>query len=248
MDDIFKDKIVLITGSARGIGAATARLAHQRGGTVVLHGRTDSAPLKKLSQELGDAFTVSCDVGDKVAVQEVVKQIIAKKGRVDVLITSAGIGKAEAFLDASDEHWQEVYSTNVLGVVNFCQAVIPHMQKEGYGRIVNIASIRGHDVGTSNRIMAYSASKAAIVNLTAALAKEFAPTIAVNAVSPGFTQTDITENWTDATWKQVETSLLGRIGKPEELAEAILFLASDRASFITGQTLVVDGGYMIAGK
>jgi NAD(P)-dependent dehydrogenase (short-subunit alcohol dehydrogenase family) len=122
------------------------------------------------------------------------------------------------------------------------------MQQNHYGRIVNVASIRGHNAAVSNRIMSYSASKAAIVNLTAALAKEFAPDIAVNAVSPGFTKTDITENWTDAVWKQVETSLLGRIGKPEELAEAITFLASDQASFITGQTLVVDGGYTISGK
>jgi 3-oxoacyl-[acyl-carrier protein] reductase len=248
MSHIFDGKVVLITGSARGIGAATARLAHKRGATIILHGRTDSAPLKKLSEELDNALSVTCDVGDKEAVQKVVKEIISKTGTIDVLINSAGIATSESFLEASDEHWLEVYRTNVLGVVNFCQAVIPNMQQKSYGRIVNIASIRGHEVAASNRVMAYSASKAAIVNLTAALAKEFAPNIAVNAVSPGFTQTDITENWTEATWKQVETSLLGRIGKPEELAEAIVFLASDRASFITGQTLVVDGGYAISGK
>jgi 3-oxoacyl-[acyl-carrier protein] reductase len=247
MDDTFNGKVVLITGSARGIGEATARLAHSRGATVILHGRTASTHLQKLAEELG-AEQVACDAGDKNAVQEVVRTIIEKTGKIDVLINCAGIGKAESFLEASDEHWLEVYRTNVLSVVNFCQAVIPTMQQKGYGRIVNVASIRAHEVAASNRIMAYSASKAAIVNLTAALAKEFAPKIAVNAVSPGFTQTDITENWTEAVWKQVETSLLGRIGKPEELAEAIIFLASDKASFITGQTLVVDGGYMISGK
>jgi 3-oxoacyl-[acyl-carrier protein] reductase len=242
-DNVFANKTILITGSARGIGAATAQVASSRGAKVILHGRTASPQLKSLAKELSTDY-IACDVGDKDAVQ----QAVAKIGRVDVLINSAGIAPSEAFLEASDEHWLEVYRTNVLGVVNFCQALIPKMRKNGYGRIVNIASIRGHQTAASNRIMAYSASKAAVSNLTASLAKEFAPEIAVNAVSPGFTQTDITENWSETVWKQVETSLLGRIGKPEELAEAITFLASDRASFITGQTLVVDGGYMISGK
>lgn len=247
MSDIFDGKVVLISGSARGIGAATARLAHSRGATVILHGRTVSQHLKKFAEEL-EADYIVCDAGNKDAVQQAVKEAIAKAGKIDVLVNSAGIATSESFLEASDEHWLEIYRINVLGVVNFCQAVIPYMQQKKYGRIVNIASIRGHEVAASNRVSAYSASKAAVANLTASLAKEFAPHIAVNAVSPGFTQTDITENWSEATWGQVKTSLLGRIGKPEELAEAILFLASDKASFITGQTLVVDGGYMIAGK
>ncbi len=247
MNGVFDGKVVLITGSARGIGEATARLVHARGARVILHGRTASPHLKEFAQELQTDY-VACDAGDKAAVQETVRTLLAKTGKIDVLITCAGIAKPEPFLEASDEHWLEVYRTNVLGVVNFCQAVIPIMQQSHYGRIVNVASMRGHNAAVSNRIMSYSASKAAIVNLTAALAKEFAPDIAVNAVSPGFTQTDITENWTDAVWKQVETSLVGRIGKPEELAEAIAFLASDQASFITGQTLIVDGGYTISGK
>jgi 3-oxoacyl-[acyl-carrier protein] reductase len=247
MSDTFAGKTVLITGSARGIGAATARLANSRGAKVILHGRTESKPLKDLAVEL-KAEWIACDVSDKDMVRQSVEEAVAKAGKIDALINSAGIGKAESFLEATDEHWLEMYRTNVLGVVNFCQAVIPHMQQEGRGRIVNIGSIRGHDTAASNRIMAYSASKAAVINLTASLAKEFAPNIAVNAVSPGFTETDITENWTDAVWEQTKTSLLGRIGQPKELAEAIVFLASDQASFITGQTLVVDGGYMISGK
>jgi 3-oxoacyl-[acyl-carrier protein] reductase len=246
-DNTFAGKIVLITGSARGIGAATARLASSQGAKVILHGRTASKSLQDLAAEL-NADWIANDVGDKAAVQQSVKELIAKVGRVDVLVNSAGIGKAEPFLEASDEHWLEIYRTNVLGVVNFCQAVIPYMQKQGYGRIVNVASIRGHDTAASSRVSAYSTSKAAIVNLTSSLAKEFAPNIAINAVSPGFTETDITENWDDATWQKTKTSLLGRIGQPEEIAEAIIFLASDKARFITGQTLVVDGGYVLAGK
>jgi len=191
MANVFENRVVLITGSARGIGAATARLIRERGGTVILHGRTKSQQLLNLGDEL-QAEWMACDVSDKLAVQKAVAQVLDKTGKIDVLVNNAGVGKAEAFLDASDEYWLEIYRTNVLGVVNFCQAVIPGMQHHGYGRIVNVGSIRGHAVGASNRIMAYSASNAAVINLTAALAKEFAPIIAVNAVSPGFTNTSIT--------------------------------------------------------
>lgn len=243
MRDDFAGRTILITGSSRGIGRATAKLAHERGAKLILHGRTDSQQLKDLASQL-DAEYITCDVGDKTAVRRSLKNI----KHIDVLLNCAGIGIPEAFLDASDEHWLEMYKTNVLGVVNFCQALIPLMQAQKYGRIVNIASIRGHEVAASNRIMAYSASKAAIVNLTAALAKEFAPYVAVNAISPGFTETNITSNWNDKVWQQVKTSLLGRIAQPEEQAEAMLFLASDAASFITGQTLIVDGGYTLADK
>ena len=120
------------------------------------------------------------------------------------------------------------------------------MQKARGGRIVNIASIRAN-IGTSGKPV-YSASKAAIVNLTSVLAKEFAPDIYVNAVSPGYTNTPISANWDKKVWKQVNTALVGRIAQPKEIAEAILFLASDRASFITGQTIIVDGGYSISKK
>ena len=120
------------------------------------------------------------------------------------------------------------------------------MQKKGSGRIVNIASIRGYGI-TSSRA-AYSTSKAAIMNLTCTLAKEYAPMIAVNAVSPGFTRTDMAKTWSEQVWEQVKTSLLNRVGEPEEIAEAICFLASEKASFITGQSILVDGGYSIAGK
>jgi 3-oxoacyl-[acyl-carrier protein] reductase len=122
------------------------------------------------------------------------------------------------------------------------------MLKAKQGRIVNISSIRGHETASSSRITAYSASKASVINLTAALAIELAPYIAVNSVSPGFTMTDLSSGWTEAVHAQVKTALLGRAALPNELAEPIIFLASDKASFITGQTLIVDGGYSISGK
>jgi NAD(P)-dependent dehydrogenase (short-subunit alcohol dehydrogenase family) len=243
-----KDKVVLITGSARGIGAATARLAHERGAKVILHGQTESEQLKKLSKELGGVLAIACDVADKAAVEKSVKLVLEKVGRIDVLVNSAGFVTPMSFLEADDANWTDQFNVNVLGTVHFGQAVIPQMQRNQYGRIVNVASIRGHQVAASNRSIAYSVTKAAIVNLTSSMAKEFAPVIAVNAVSPGFINTDISKGWNEAVWRKVDSALTGRIGEPSEIAEAILFLASDGASFITGQTLVVDGGFTIAGK
>jgi len=118
--------------------------------------------------------------------------------------------------------------------------------KNKYGRIVNIASIRAF--GSTSGRPAYSASKAAVMNLTSVLAKEFAPDILVNAVAPGFIETPMSKVWDEEIWKKIKTALLGRVGQPKEIAEAILFLASDKASFITGQTIIVDGGYSISGK
>ena len=122
------------------------------------------------------------------------------------------------------------------------------MQKAKYGRIVNIASSRGHSITTNAKNMTYSVAKAGVINLTAALAKEYAPYISVNAVSPSFTLTDMSNTWSDEIRQKVKTNLLGRAAKPAEIAEVILFLSSDKASFINGQTILVDGGYSISGK
>ena len=242
---MLKDKIILITGSSSGIGAATARLAKEYGAIPILHGRTESSELKKLASELNCEY-IFCDVSDKGSVEKAVKNILLKVKRIDILVNSAGIAPRATFLETTDESWLEVFKTNVLGTSHFCQVIIPSMKENKYGRIVNIASIRAN-VDTTGRV-AYSASKAAIVNMTSVLAKEFAPYIAVNAVSPGYTETPIASNWDAEVWKQVKTALLGRIGQPQEIAEAILFLASDKASFMTGQTIIVDGGYSISGK
>lgn len=248
MNQTFRGKVVLITGSARGIGAATARLAHERGAKVILHGRTDSAQLQKLSKELDNAPTIACDVADKIEVEERCRPVLEKVGRVDALVNSAGIVIPQFLLESDDEGWNKQFATNVLGIVHFCQVIIPYMQRNGYGRIVNVSSKRGFPDDASARGIAYAATKSAVISMTAAMAKDFAPNIAVNAVAPGFTETDISKTWNDEVWKQVEEALIPRVAKPTEIAEAILFLASDAASFVTGQTLLVDGGYMMAGK
>jgi 3-oxoacyl-[acyl-carrier protein] reductase len=245
MGNFLKDKVILITGSSRGIGAATARLAKKYGATVILHGRTNSNHLKRLTKEL-DSDYIFGDVTDAKKVKQSVSKIVKEHGRIDALINSAGMTHRAKFMESNDKLWLDTFKVNVLGTVHFCQAVIPFMQKKKYGRIVNVASIRAHGI-TSGR-PAYSVSKAGIMNLTATLAKEFAPHILVNAVSPGFTKTDMSKTWDKAVWKQVNSALLKRVGKPEEIAEMLLFLASDRASFITGQTFLVDGGYSLSGK
>ena len=229
------------------MGAEAAKIAAREGATVILHGHTENQELKDLAEELAADYVV-CDIADKAAVDEAVEKIVKTHGRIDALINCAAVAEAAPFLESDDDHWERIFKVNVLGTVHFIQAVAPHMLAAKKGRIVNVASIRGHENMSSSRITAYSASKASVINLTAALAKEFAPHIAVNCVSPGFTLTHMSSGWTEAVHTQVKTALLGRAAQPKELAEPIIFLASDKASFITGQTLVVDGGYGMAGK
>jgi 3-oxoacyl-[acyl-carrier protein] reductase len=243
-----KDKVIIITGSSRGgMGAAAARIASKHGAKVILHGRVETDELMALAKELQSEY-ILCDVTDKSAVEAAVTEVVKKTGKIDALINCAGMAASASFLESDDEHWLDVFKVNVLGTVHFIQAVAPHMLKAKSGRIVNVSSIRGMENMASSRITAYSASKAAVNNLTSALAKEFAPHIAVNAVAPGFTKTHMSKGWTEAVHAQVKTALLQRAAEPEELAETMVFLASDEASFITGQVLVVDGGYGIAGK
>ncbi|MEK7579024.1 MAG: SDR family NAD(P)-dependent oxidoreductase [Patescibacteria group bacterium] len=238
---MLQGKTVLISGSSRGIGAATARLAKEYGAEVILHGKTESPELVSLGKELGASY-ILCDVANESEVSEAFRKI----SHLDVLVNCAGITNPKSFAESTEEDWLNVFRINVLGTVNFCKAALPLFQKQGTGRIVNIASIRGYGI-ISGRA-AYSTSKAAIINLTCTLAKEYAPAIAVNAIAPGFTNTDMAKTWDEGVWKQVRSALLERIGEPKEIAEAICFLGSEKASFITGQTLLVDGGYSIAGK
>lgn len=238
-------KVILITGSSRGIGAATAIKAKEYGAEVILHGRTESEELKEQAQTLGAAF-IACDVGDKVAVQEAITSLPLGP-KINSLVNSAGIATAKAFEEADDALWLDLFQTNVLGIVHMCQILLPQMRKNG-GSIVNVSSIRGNRRMAGAHSMAYAVSKASVDNLTGSLAKAYAPEVRVNAVAPGMTKTDISKTWPQSVWDQAASSLAGRAAEPEEIAEAMLFLASDKASYITGQVLTVDGGYEIAGK
>ncbi|WP_405539359.1 glucose 1-dehydrogenase [Streptomyces sp. NBC_00075] len=246
MNNQLEGRTVLVTGSSRGIGAATARMAVAQGARVVLHGRTDSEALRSMGHEL-KAPVIACDVADREAVDAAVESCLREVGRVDVLINNAGFAAPRPFLELGRDEWHEAFDVNFLGAVHFVQALVPHMRDSGGGRIVNIASLVGHAATTQPRVVAYAVAKSALVTLTASLAKELAPDIAVNAVSPGYTTTEANVNWNEEARSRARRSLLGRTASPEEIAEVVLFLAGSGASFVVGQTLVVDGGFTLAG-
>jgi 3-oxoacyl-[acyl-carrier protein] reductase len=242
---MLKGKTILITGSSRGIGAATAHLAKEYGATVIVHGSKESPELDTIAQELG-AQKIICDVGDKDAVFSEINKLLENGFRIDCLANVAGAAKRGDFLETTDEEWLSLYKTNVLGVVHMCQALIPHMQSNKYGRIVNIGSVRAYAQGTLSSRLAYSSAKAGVVNITAALAKEYAKDgIAINSISPGGVRTDLAKSWDEATLKRNSDVLLGRIAEPKEIAEVICFFLSDKASYATGQDFAIDGGYLI---
>jgi 3-oxoacyl-[acyl-carrier protein] reductase len=242
---MFKDKNILITGSAKGIGAATARLAKSYGANVILHGKEDSLELDAMAKEL-NAEKIICDITDKDAVFREVNKLLEKKIQIHCLANIAGAANPKPFLQTTNEDWFFAYKTNVLGTVYFCQAVVPSMQANKYGRIVNIGSIRARPQGALSGNLPYAASKAAILNITAALAREYAKDgISVNSVSPGGVDTDLAKTWNDETRRRNSDVLLGRIARPEEIAEAVCFFLSDKASYATGQDFLIDGGYVI---
>lgn len=233
-------KSILVTGSSRGIGAEIAKLAKSRGFEIILHGKHESAQLINLASELNCKY-ISCDICDENEVRSALSDIIS----LDILINSAGINISNSFLELTNQDWKTVYDSNVFGLVNMTKHCIPILKEtSGLKKIVNIASIKG--LYSSVGRVAYASSKAAVINITTGLAKEFAPNIIVNAVAPGFTETDMTQNtWSDRIEKQVESILLKRMAKPIEVAELVLFLVGDENKYITGQTINIDGGFSI---
>jgi 3-oxoacyl-[acyl-carrier protein] reductase len=231
-------KTILITGSSRGIGASFARLAHKEGFDVILHGRSISNELILLSKELKSKY-VFFDVSNEDEIIKALNDI----SQIDILVNSAGINVSKAFFDLTTDDWKKTYDTNVFGIANVIKNTVPLMQKNNsIGKIINIASIKGTYSAVGR--VAYASSKAAVINLTTGLAKELAPNILVNCVSPGFTDTEMTNHtWSKRIEKQVKSILLGRMASPDEIAEVILFLCSDRCSYITGQNINVDGGF-----
>lgn len=238
-------KTMLITGSSRGIGAAIAQLAHTQGFDVILHGRRKTPTLEALATEL-DARVVTFDVSDETAVNAGIESL--GNIRIDALVNCAGVVIPGNTLESEYKNWMDTYTINVMGAVNVVKAVAPIMTKHRQGKIVNVSSIHGHDHIASEGVIAYSASKAALLNLTVSWAREFAPYINVNAISPGFTLTDMSETWPDHVQKQATSNLRGRVATTTDIANAVLFFAGDQSDFITGQSLIVDGGYTVANR
>ena len=240
--NFLENKTILITGSSRGIGAATARLAKRYGANVVLHGKTVTKELEQISKELGSSYIV-CDVADESAV----KKEVSKVNNIDILVNNAGINPSKTFMELTAEDWCNIFEVNVMGTVNFSKAAIPQMIERGSGKIINVASIKGYHHVSGKP--AYAASKAAIIRMTSSMAEEFAShNILINAVAPGFTETEMTKSTlSPKIQSQIDKIPLKRMAKPNDIAEVILFLASDASNYITGQTLSVDGGYSVAG-
>jgi len=232
---------VLIAGSSRGIGAAAARIAAASGATVLLHGRTVSPALKALGEEL-DAPTIACDGRNADDVQAAVGRLLADGHVIDGLICTLGAVEQTPALDGDTDVWIDEYRANVLAPVHFIRAVAPAMVERGSGRIATVSSIRGRDNLASPEVTAYGGAKAAIENITVSFAKQLAPTVTVNCVAPGFVLTDMSQTWSAAVREEVVRNLLGRAAEPGEVAGVLVFLVSEVASFITGQTLLVDGG------
>lgn len=239
---MLKNKTILITGSSRGIGAATAKLAKEYGAEVILHGKTASNELTKLAKELNSKFAVF-DVSDSRQVEKEIEKL----GPIDVLINNAGINPSKTFLELTEQDWRDIFDVNLFGLVNVSRAVLKKMIKQKSGKIINLASIKGY-LSTSAK-PAYAASKAAVMRITASMAEEFAPQgVLINAVAPGFVETGMTKSsLSPKIQAQIDKIPLKRMARPEEIAEVILFVASDKAMYITGQTIVVDGGYNIGG-
>lgn len=246
-----KSKVMIVTGGAGGIGLETARHALREGAQVVLadlptsDGAERTAKLDGLPH--GSCVFLPVDVTSTEQVDLLVEQTVARFGRLDVVFSNAGIGGYGSAESACDDDFRRVLDVNLHGVFRLARAALRQMYRQGSGNIINCASILGRFGQTNGS--AYSASKGAVLNLTRTLALEAAPHgVRVNTVSPGYTDTPILAKLpAKVRQKLVELHPLGRFGRPEEVANAVIFLASDEASFITGSDLVVDGGYA-AGK
>ncbi|WP_459556327.1 3-oxoacyl-ACP reductase family protein [Lacunimicrobium album] len=247
----FEGQFVLVTGGSRGIGRSIVEAFANAGATVGFVYNSNSAAADAVVKELTDkgkkVSAYQCDVADKVAVDALVEKLVGEWGRLDVLVNNAGIIKDGLLATMTFEDWNAVIATNLTSVFNFCQAVTRPMMSQRYGRIVNMSSVAAEfaNAGQAN----YAASKGGIQGFTRCMATELARrNITVNAVAPGFIETDMTAAVRNAAEDEIKKRIPARrLGKPEDIANATLFLAAKESGYVTGQVLKVDGGLTLGG-